>query len=266
MSGIKQITLIGSGNVAHHLGKAFKSAGIKIDCVYSRNIENAESLAEELESFAVDQINNLPSYSDLYLFAVNDSSIGYLAKQLSDCCGYNLNVVHTSGMESVDVFKEHFNTYGSFYPLQTFTKDRSLNIREVPFFITSNESGFENKLYDLATSIADSAKLVSDSDRKALHVSAVFANNFTNYLYSISKDILLKENLDFELIFPLIKETTRKILSGENPSDIQTGPAIRKDEKTINDHLDYLKKFPEYKKLYTLMTKSIQQELTDKLK
>lgn len=262
MSSIKQITLIGSGNVAHHLGKAFKAIGVKIDCVYSRNIKNAKLLAEELESFAVDQIINLPSYSDLYLFAVNDSSIGFLAKQLSDCCGYNLNVAHTSGMESVDIFIEYFNTYGVFYPLQTFTKGRALNIRKVPIFITSNDSGFDNKLFNLATSIAEFAKFVSDSERKVLHISAVFANNFTNYLFSISKDILIKENLDFGLIFPLIQETTKKILSGENPSEIQTGPAIRKDEKTINDHLDYLQKYPEYKKLYSLMTKSIQKNLT----
>lgn len=266
MSSIKQITLIGSGNVAHHLGKAFKSVGVKIDCVYSRNITNAELLAVELESFAVDQISNLPGYSDLYLFAVNDSSIEYLAKQLSECCGYNLNVAHTSGMESVDVFKEHFNTYGVFYPLQTFKKERALNIREIPFFITTNGSDFENKLYNLAKSISDSVKFISDKERKVLHVSAVFANNFTNYLYSISKDLLIIEDLEFELIFPLIKETTKKILSGENPSEIQTGPAIRHDNKTINDHLNYLQNFPEYKSIYNLMTKSIQRSLIKKSK
>jgi len=260
MGKIKRITLIGSGNVAHHLGIALYQSGVKIDCVYSRSIKHAKTLADKLESIAIDNIDNIIDHSDLYLFAVSDNAIEILAKKLSSQLGYTKQVAHTSGMVSSNIFKDYFNSYGVFYALQTFTKNRELDMKKIPFMITSNDPTFENQLFNLAESISNNVSFVDDSKRKVLHVAAIFANNFTNYLYSISEDILQKENLNIDLLYPLIEETSKKIIEGESPKNIQTGPAIRNDIKTINSHLDYLKYNHEYKKLYKLMTKLIQKE------
>jgi predicted short-subunit dehydrogenase-like oxidoreductase (DUF2520 family) len=260
MGKIKRITLIGSGNVAHHLGLALYESGVKIDCVYSRTIEHAKTLADKFESIAINNIVDIIDHSDLYLFAVSDNAIEPLAKQLSEQLGYTKLVAHTSGMVSSNIFKMFFNNYGVFYALQTFTKGRDLDIKKVPFMITSNDPTFENQLFNLAESISNSVSFVDDNKRKVLHIAAVFANNFTNYMYSVSKNILQKENLNLNLLYPLIEETSKKIIEGENPAKIQTGPAIRNDIKTINSHLDYLKYNHDYKKLYKLMTKLIQNE------
>ena len=206
----------------------------------------------------VSKISELSASSDLFLFAVSDNAIEGLAKELCDCCGYNLNVAHTSGMVSSQVFDKYFNDFGVFYPLQTFTKNRNLNMEEIPFFITCNGSDFENIIYNLAIIISNNVKFITDEERKVLHVTAVFVNNFTNYLYTISEDILNNENLNIESIYPLIKETAMKVIDGAKPFEIQTGPAIRNDKMTIEAHLKYLHKYPKYSNIYRALTEAIK--------
>jgi predicted short-subunit dehydrogenase-like oxidoreductase (DUF2520 family) len=141
--------------------------------------------------------------------------------------------------------------------LQTFSRDKKIDFNEIPCFITAASSKLENRLYDLASKLTDKVEFISDEQRKVLHLAAVFANNFTNHLYSISKDILLYSNLKFDYLLPLIKETTSKIAEGNSPEKCQTGPAVRNDLNTIEAHLKILDKNPEYKKIYELLTKSI---------
>lgn len=260
MGKIKSISLIGSGNVATHLGIALFEAGLKVDSVYSRNIDHAKLLGKILNSRFVDKIADISYDSDLYLISVNDNAVKDITKRLSDILGYNILVVHTSGMVSSEIFKADFNNYGVFYPLQTFRKKRKIDIVEVPFLITANSTDIENKLYELASRISNSVNFMSDSKRKALHVAAVFVNNFTNFMYSLSEEIVGKEKIDFDLLKPLIKETAMKVYEGEIPSQIQTGPAIRNDHNTINSHLDYLENNQVAKEIYEVITKSIVEK------
>ena len=257
MQKIKNITIIGSGNVATHLGKYLYNAKYKIDYIYSRNIKNAKTLAKSVNADPVDDIAEVHAKSDLFLIAVSDNAIEIIAKQLNKYLGRKINVVHTSGMVSSEIFRGYFYNYGVFYPLQTFTKEREIDIKEVPFFITANNDDFEKKLFKVAKKLSSNINIISDKERKVLHVAAVFANNFTNYMYSISKDILESEKMEFDLLYPLIKETTDKVLSGYNPKKIQTGPAVRKDYNTIKQHLKYLKKYPEYKEIYKFLTEKV---------
>jgi len=258
MGKINNISIIGSGNVATHIGVALKNAGLKIDCVYSRNQFNADILAKKLNATGVDKVDLVFGESDLYIFAVSDTIIETLAKQLSDYLGYKPLVVHTSGLVSSTVFDPYFNEFGSFYPLQTFTKNRVVDIKEIPLLLAGNSYEVESKIMKLAELISNNTKFINDEERKVLHVAAVYANNFTNYLYSISENILTNENIDFNLLFPLIKETAQKIIDGENPVDVQTGPAMRNDDSTLQSHLEYLKKYPMFQKIYELITKSIK--------
>jgi predicted short-subunit dehydrogenase-like oxidoreductase (DUF2520 family) len=97
---------------------------------------------------------------------------------------------------------------------------------------------------------------LSSSQRRALHVAAVFACNFTNHLFAISQDLLAAENLDFNLLRPLIAETADKIRLND-PATVQTGPAIRGDDQIINSHLEMLKDKPELHELYKKLSQSI---------
>ena len=86
--------------------------------------------------------------------------------------------------------------------------------------------------------------------------AAVFVNNFTNNLYKIGNDICKENNIPFEILLPLIKETAEKI-NQLSPKDAQTGPAKRNDVETINSHLAFLSD-ENQKNIYKILTQSIQ--------
>ncbi len=255
MKSIKSISFIGAGNVATHLAKALFEEGYHIDQIYSRNIDNALMLADEVQSIAVDNIQNINSTADLYILSINDDGISSVLKHITN---KNVFITHTSGSIHIDVFKDNgFTNYGIFYPLQTFSKTKQVNLLEVPFCIEANEN--EVALVELANKLSNSVNLVSSEQRKKLHLAAVFACNFTNYMYHVAEDICTKNDVNFNILKPLIKETAQKIAIN-HPIDVQTGPAKRGDQEIINYHLDQLKDSPNYQEIYELITQNIQNK------
>jgi predicted short-subunit dehydrogenase-like oxidoreductase (DUF2520 family) len=113
-------------------------------------------------------------------------------------------------------------------------------------------------LLELADRISDRVEEIDEEKRFALHLSAVFANNFVNHLYTLAADLLESYGLSFSLLEPLIEETTRKART-KDPADAQTGPAIRNDTNIIKKHLDLLNFSPELKELYSSLSSGIQE-------
>ncbi|MCB9360276.1 MAG: DUF2520 domain-containing protein [Flavobacteriales bacterium] len=258
MKHIKNITFIGAGNVASHLAKAFFNEDFEIEQVYSNNIENALALADDVNSIAIDNIINLNSNSDLYILSIKDDAIENTLQQIID---KNIFIVHTSGSIPISVFEQTgFNNYGIFYPLQTFSKLKEINLLEVPFCVEANKN--ESLLYDLANKLSNSVHFVNSEQRKKLHLSAVFACNFTNHMYAIAEDLCLKNNVNFNILKPLIRETAEKITLN-HAKDVQTGPAIRGDEKIIENHINQLDDLINYQEIYRLITQSIVQSSVD---
>jgi predicted short-subunit dehydrogenase-like oxidoreductase (DUF2520 family) len=101
--------------------------------------------------------------------------------------------------------------------------------------------------------------VADDKERLKLHVAAVIVSNFSNHLYKLAEDYCKKEGLDFKQLLPLIEETAQR-LKTISPSNSQTGPAIRHDRATIEQHLNLLEKYPQLKKIYEVMTQSIQDK------
>jgi predicted short-subunit dehydrogenase-like oxidoreductase (DUF2520 family) len=132
---------------------------------------------------------------------------------------------------------------------------------DIPVFIDASDDGARKKLEELARSISkDKVIVAGDGERLKLHVAAVIVSNFTNHLYKLAEDYCKNEGLDFKLLIPLIEETAQR-LETISPSDAQTGPAIRHDAPTIEQHLKVLEKYPHLKKIYEVMTESIQHGL-----
>ena len=140
--------------------------------------------------------------------------------------------------------------------MQSFTKDKSVDFNSVPFCLETKNSEDFNLLEALAKSIGEKTYKINSEQRKKLHVAAVFVNNFTNHMYKIANDICEKNNVPFEILYPLIEETAKKIQS-ISPIDAQTGPAKRNDEQTIKNHLENLNL--QQQEIYKLITKSIQE-------
>ena len=259
MSSLKlNIVIVGTGNVAWHLAKELKKKEQNILQVYNRSIEPAVSLSRRLKCEFTTQIEDINRKADLYILTVKDSVIGEVSAHLNL---KNKLVVHTSGAIDQNIIKH--KRRGVFYPLQTFSKEKRLNFKNIPFCIEASKSEDYDTLMRLATLLSPMVYNINSHQRKVLHVAAVFACNFSNYMYMISDEILNKENIPLDILHPLIKETASKI-SKHKPKDVQTGPAIRKDKSTVDAHLHYLKEGNNYD-IYKLLTKNIIAKNDDEL-
>ena len=250
---MKNITLIGSGNVATHLGLSLIKKGFKIKQVWSRTRDNAEILAKKLDSSATDSINNLEN-TDLYILAVKDDCLESIIQQLDQ----ETNIIHVSGSINIEMFNNKFKHYGVFYPLQTFNKEVTIDFSAIPIFIEANTSKFQNQLLNMGNKLSNTVVIMNSEKRRKLHVSAVFACNFTTHMFSIADAILHKENIDFQLLLPLINQTVKK-LNQSSPAELQTGPAIRKDRKLIKEHINSITD-KETQDLYKLISNSIMKK------
>jgi len=252
MKLIQNISIVGSGNVAYHLGIALKNSGVKINFVYARNIDEGTRLAQMLDSHFINELHLL-SNTDLVLLCVPDEVIYDLINQIP-----NENIAYTSG--SVELKQKEGKNIGVFYPLQTFRKTDTLAIEKVPFFIEASNKTLKNNLIPLAQKISNNVSIISSEERKKYHLSAVFINNFTNHLLYLAKKEADKNGLVWDNLLPLLEETMKKNLIS-NPFDNQTGPAKRNDNQTINKHLAMLD--GKSKEIYQLITESIKSTYHD---
>lgn len=245
------VVILGAGNVATHLFKAFNKANnVTVNQWFNRNISSIFQYKNEVD--ITDDLSLLKD-ADVYIIAVSDDAIAELSKQLTF---KNKLVVHTSGSVGVyDIDKKQKR--GVFYPLQTFSKDAEMNFKNVPICIETIDKKDYHILKELAISIGSPTKKVNSDQRRVLHLAAVFVNNFTNQLYRIGHEITESEGAEFDLLKPLILETANKIQE-LSPYMAQTGPAKRHDKKTIKKHLKSLEN-DHHKAIYELLTLSIQQ-------
>lgn len=215
--------------------------------MYNRNIESLKPLKDK--TLITDDLSDLKN-ADLYIISITDDAIQEFSQKLS------LNgklVVHTSGSIAMNVLNSKFNK-GVFYPLQTFSKGQKVNFKKIPICIETEIDNDLPKLEEIASSISKNVYILDSEQRKKLHLSAVFVNNFVNHLYHIADDLCKENKVPFEILYPLILETSKKIKK-LNPKDAQTGPAKRKDIKTINHQLEQLSE--SQKEIYRVLTDSI---------
>lgn len=248
-----KVVLLGSGNVATHLAQAFTAAGMQVSQVWSKTAGNAAALATQVGATAVTDLEAIEHDADLYVIAVKDDGIVAVANALASVHGL---VVHTSGATALDALSGLMNT-GVLYPLQTFSKTQQLDFSKVPLCLEADSETNYIKLNAFASKLSGAVFKVSSAERKVLHVAAVFVGNFPNYLYQIGHELVADHNLSFDLLKPLILETALKVQHAD-PADVQTGPAVRGDEQTMQAHMGLLTNHPVWQDIYESMSKNIK--------
>ncbi|MBR5240545.1 MAG: DUF2520 domain-containing protein [Muribaculaceae bacterium] len=249
---IKSVAIVGSGNVATHLAKAIFDVGVEVKYIYSPTLENSSTLASKVNAIAVDSISKIERDVDLIIISIKDDAIKEVVEDLK---GYDSIIVHTSGGINIDVFEGITDKGGVLYPLQTFSKSRALDFSKIPLFIEARDNGTLSEIDKFAKRLSSNVIVADSSRRRIMHVAAVFACNFVNHCYDIASQILEKEGVSFDVLLPLIDETTKKI-SEITPHEAQTGPARRGDSDVMNAHLQQIDS-PSIKDIYTLLSKSI---------
>ena len=253
------ISFVGAGNVAWHLAPALDNTDYGVREIYSRRTIHSSALAGRLyQANVMDSLDFSESHSDIFIIAVTDDAIEEVANEI--IVPENAIVAHTSGTQPLTILSSVATpNIGVLYPLQTFSKSKKVEFKDIPFFVESANKETGRVLTDMAEAISKKVYTCSSDDRKALHVAAVFASNFTNHMLSISAEILEQHGFDLELLKPLIAETVNKSLA-IGPEDAQTGPAHRGDLEVLDKHVEFLKKDKRLQEIY----KIISQDILDK--
>lgn len=244
-----QTVIIGSGNVAYHLAKAFVSNAIPLVQIFGRNEQELKTISGELEiPFSTKNLSD----AELYIICVSDHSVEDVSRLITK---KNCLVAHTSGSLPIDILGGEYRK-SSVYPLQTFSKAKKMEYRNIPFFIEAENDEDSKVLFDIASSISENVMESTYEKRKYIHLTAVFACNFVNHLFSRAKEISDSQDIPFNYFFPLIDETIQKIHEFE-PKSAQTGPAVRNDKRILEMHEQLLK--DESLEIYKTMNHSIQK-------
>lgn len=253
--GMMKVTLIGAGNLATQLGKSLKKAGVIISQVYSRTEDSARTLGELLEAEWLTDIKALRDEADIYIFSVKDSVLCELISEVCKGRGDKL-FLHTAGSMPMSCFEGKALRYGVFYPMQTFSKTKDVDFERIPVFIEGNSTETEDVIRILANKLTQRVIRLSSADRKYLHLAAVWACNFTNYCYTVASDILSEHDIPFDVMLPLINETTEKI-QNICPKAAQTGPAVRGDKNVMSQQLELMSDREDLQELYKMLSKGI---------
>ncbi len=248
-----RIVLLGSGNTATVLGRRIREMNHVIVQVFNRTEQPGKALAISLGSEFTNNPQQITREADLYILAISDDALSDVSSWLPH---RSQLVVHTAGSVSKEVLQPVASNYGVLYPLQSL--NAAINtIPPIPFLVDASSSENLAFLFDFAKSLSVDVEVASDDDRRAMHLAAVMVNNFTNHLFAVAEKYCESRHLNFRLLLPLIGETVSR-LDYLPASRLQTGPAIRNDNSTIERHLQLLTKHPELSKLYETLTESIR--------
>jgi predicted short-subunit dehydrogenase-like oxidoreductase (DUF2520 family) len=251
------IGIIGSGNVADVLAETFFSAGHTVSFICSRNTVKGKKIATKVKAVYFSGISKTLPPADLTILAVSDNALPAVARQLAD---NGKPVVHTSGATSVTVLHK-FISHGVFYPVNTLTAGNTIEAGTF-FCIEGNTSSLLRSLKKAAASINCRSVSADSNQRMAVHVAAVFANNFVNACYQSAFDVLKKKGISFTIMQPLLNATLKKALLRE-PKLNQTGPAVRADSITLKKHRQFLKNDKELQKVYAALSALIVNQQTN---
>jgi len=252
-----RIVLLGTGNVATRLGLALKAKNNEIVQVFGRTETKVSHLGGQLGAPFATTKSQLLRDADVYILAVSDDAISEMAANLFPF-GDRL-IVHTAGSTPMDVLAPFSANYGVLYPLQTLSLQKEVDFSKIPVCIEANSKENLEKLHSLAATLSKQVVYMDSLQRRHLHLAAVFVCNFVNHLYSIGEELLLDQNLDFNLLKPLIRETAEKVMLF-SPPEVQTGPAARGNKAIMESHLKILEKHSEWQEIYELMGRDISKK------
>lgn len=252
-----EICMLGAGNVATHLARALHDCGYIIKGVMSRTMAHAQELASSVDCpMATDSAKLLPE-ADVYIFSVKDDALPHLAQEIATCHpSCNSLMVHTAGSMPLSILSEHFSNAAVLYPMQTFSRNKAVNVSEVPFFIEGSNDEALRSISNIACHLSKHVTPLDTARRRILHLSAVFASNFSNHCYALAFQLLKEANINPQCLLPLIDETARKVHS-ISPQQAQTGPAVRWDEGVMASQAQLLASQPQLQQIYQLLSASI---------
>lgn len=238
--------IIGKGRVATTLGRAWESSGLSIGAFCNRSHEIPDGFTT-LDALCVEDCSQLPSDINVAMIAVSDDAVPAIIDQLPS----GIFSIHFSGSLPNPV------NGAVIWPVQSVQAQTPEAVHSMPLVVTAHNALALEHAQQLATRISSSVIPLEESNRQRAHLAAVFGSNFSNHLFGLAQELCEEAQIPWELLQPLVSMTAQRALAG-NSAKNQTGPAIRKDQKVIDAHLETLKNRPDLAALYRMLTESIQ--------
>jgi predicted short-subunit dehydrogenase-like oxidoreductase (DUF2520 family) len=246
----------GSGNVATRLLDAFHQASYPASFIFSSSPQ-AMALGEKHSIPVLGNLEQAPEI-DVLILSWKDDALYELDLNIPE----TILLCHTAGSVPLNIWKDR-KRVGVFYPLQTLSVDKEVDFSAIPLCIESNTKKDLQTLQILAKKISSDIRILNSEQRMHAHLAAVFVSNFVNYMYKVAFDIMEKQQIDFNILEPLITETANKI-KHLSPKEAQTGPARRNDQVVLEKHMVLLKEQPELKELYKFISQAINNEFNSR--
>ncbi len=255
-----KVAIVGAGSLAHHLSYYLaEEEEVQIRQIYSRTLEDASELASDIGATTINDLNQLERDTDVIFLWVNDDNITKVSELLPRDLHEEVLIVHSSGTKSLEVIADNFENTACLWPIYSFSKaQRRRKLDDVPFCIEGSNDFSRKKIEVLARFLSAQIISVGAERKRVLHMAAVFMNNFTNHIATLTEDFLTAEELTLDYLSPIMEQTIEKAKK-IGPQRAQTGPAIRKDIKTINAHLELLKENKDASELYKLISDQIMK-------
>ncbi len=248
-----KISIIGSGNVAHFFSRFFIEKGILVSEILSRNTITGKELASICHATFIQNESELDTTVDAILLAVPDDVLDH----------YNFTtaatVIHCSGSLDSFILKKYSNHVGNIWPIFSISNATSLHAQNIPLVLQHSTEQAQSHVKILANCISNQTQEMTLQQKQASHIAATISNNFSNHLYSIAYEICQQHQLPFSMLLPMLQQSVAQ-LQVATPLQNQTGPAIRKDENTIETHRQFLKQNTAWLELYNTFTTLIQQQ------
>ena len=255
----ERVVILGAGRVATHLAPALMEVGCNITQIWSRTLVSAQQLAEPLGVSYTNNLNEIATDADVYILCVSDEALPFVSEKLVAIVGQRPLYLHTAGSVGLDLWHRcgalH---YGILYPLQTFSKERAVDMGGVSFFVEASDEDATGKVEALGHRLSSKVFRADSKRRARLHIAAVFACNFTNAMYNAASRLLADEGIPFDVLLPLIDETASKVHS-LTPYDAQTGPAVRGDKVVMRNHMVALEGDSELCEIYERISNYISR-------
>lgn len=256
-NGAVSVVLLGAGRVATHLAPALVQAGCNLVQVWSRTEASVRALAEPLDIPYTTDMDAVVTDADVYIACVADGALPEVADGVVRRVGRAPLFLHTAGSVGIELWQRcGAQHYGILYPLQTFSKERAVNMREVSLFVEASGEEATDRVEALAHSLSDRVFRADSKRRARLHIAAVFACNFTNAMYDAAHRLLAEDDIPFEVLLPLIDETAAKVHT-LTPRDAQTGPAVRGDRVVMQRHMEALAGDEQLQQIYSMISNYI---------
>ncbi len=265
MMDTKKVTLIGSGNFAWHLTHWFYKSPFEIVEICSRNIEKDAADFHEIDSQIqfIDDFTKISTTSDIYILCIPDDDLDFLILDWPFVPTEHQILLHGSGTKMARLFIETATNYGVFWPIQTLRK-KIINNLPPSIVMTANNDFSKNILEAMARVCTNHYQFYNDYQKRMTHLAATVANNFTNHLWGKTKEYCDVSEIDFTLLHNIILETAQRAVTVDHPYNVQTGPAIRNDQDTIERHLKMLNQHLDLKRIYQILNHSIELKRDNK--